>query len=74
MTPSLFTSKIAKMGKQLFTAIVFFSPETGIRPRKYRNVDVPSFTRFAARSGAVYFNVYDPVKKTYLRRVYIGGS
>ena len=52
------------------TAIVFFPPESQIRPRKYRNVVERTFIAFAIRSGAWYVNFYDPETRAYVRRVY----
>lgn len=53
-----------------YTAIVFFPPALGIRPRKYRNVVERTFINFATRSGAWYVNLYDPDTRAYVRRVY----
>ena len=44
---------------KLYTAIIFFKPETGIQPRKYRNINNPeNFLKFALKSGGWYVNLY----------------
>lgn len=44
---------------KLLTAIIFFKPETGITPRKYRNINnVQNFLKFATKSGGWYVNLY----------------
>jgi hypothetical protein len=53
----------------LFTCIVFFKPEKNIRPRKYRNCKLDTFTAYCQRSGAWYVNVYD--QKKYMLNEYI---
>ncbi|NDC56886.1 MAG: hypothetical protein EBZ69_08810 [Alphaproteobacteria bacterium] len=52
------------MAQQLYTAIVFFRPETGITPRKYRNVTLRTFAFFAQRTGAWE-------TKAFIRRLYV---
>jgi hypothetical protein len=60
------------MSKQLFTVIVFFRPETGIKPRKYRNVsNVENMAKFALKSGAWYMNLYDKIEGKFSTRVYV---
>lgn len=60
------------MEKKLFTAILFFAPNTGRTPAKYRNISNPaSFTKFAQRAGAIYANWYDKDNKQYLYRQYL---
>ncbi|NDC96432.1 hypothetical protein EB077_14095, partial [bacterium] len=68
---SLFTSKICNMAEQKYTAILFFKPETGVTPRKYRNVTLRTFAFFAQRTGAWYVNLYDPETKAFIRRLYV---
>jgi len=62
------------MAQQLYTAIVFFRPETGITARKYRNVTLRTFAFFAQRTGAWYVNLYDPETKAFIRRLYVEPS
>jgi hypothetical protein len=53
------------MAKILFTAIVFFPEQKNLKPRKYRNVQEISFTMFAKKQGAAYFNLYKQDKSFY---------
>jgi hypothetical protein len=60
------------MQKKLYNAIVFFPPNLGRQPAKYRNISNPaSFARFALRSGASYVNWYDKETKEYINRSYV---
>ena len=58
--------------KQVFNAIVFFKPETGKKPRKYRNITkLPNFLKFALISGGWYVNLYNGKDKKFERREYL---
>lgn len=60
---------------KLYTAIIFFKPETGITPRKYRNVNnVENMLKFALKSGGWYVNLYLKQTKEFDRREYITGA
>jgi hypothetical protein len=57
---------------KLFTAIIFFKPETGILPRKYRNINnVQNLLKFALKSGGWYVNLYDKRTKEFKGREYL---
>ena len=44
---------------KLYTAIIFFKPETGIAPRKYRNINnIENMLKFAKKMGGWYMNLY----------------
>lgn len=56
----------------LKTAIIFFKPEKGMRPRKYRNIqNVENFAKFALKSGGWYINLYDKESKKFEGRKYV---
>ena len=60
---------------KLFTAIIFFKPETGIAPRKYRNIkNVQNMLKFALKSGAWYVNLYCKTSKKFEGREYLTGA
>jgi len=57
---------------KLFTCIVFFNPDSGRSPAKYRNVNnLERFELFAKKKGGVYFNIYVKSDKSYLGRKYL---
>ena len=57
---------------KLFTAIIFFKPETGIKPRKYRNINnVDNLLKFALKSGGWYVNIYCMRTKEFEARKYL---
>ena len=57
---------------KLYTAIIFFKTESGIMPRKYRNINnVPNFLKFALKSGGWYVNLYDKRSKEFEVREYL---
>jgi len=59
---------------KLYTAIIFFKPETGITPRKYRNINnVDNLLKFATKSGAWYVNLYCKQTKEFEARKYVTG-
>ncbi len=58
-----------------FTAIIFFKPETGIAPRKYRNINnVQNMLKFALKSGGWYVNLYCKRTKEFEGREYLTGA
>ena len=60
---------------KLFTAIIFFKPETGIKPRKYRNINnVQNMLKFALKSGGWYVNLYSKETKQFEAREYLTGA
>jgi hypothetical protein len=60
---------------KLFTAIIFFKPETGIAPRKYRNINnVQNMLKFALKSGGLYVNLYCTRTKEFEGREYLTGA
>ena len=62
------------MSKQLFTAIVFFSPFTKKLPFKYRNVNSEDkFSDFCRRKlpGSIYYNLYDKQTKNFIKRIWL---
>ena len=57
---------------KLFTAIIFFKPESGIAPRKYRNINnVDNLLKFALKSGGWYVNLYCKTSKKFEAREYV---
>jgi len=57
---------------KLYTAIIFFKPDTGIQPRKYRNVNnINNLLKFALKSGGWYVNLYDKKTKKFEHREYV---
>jgi len=57
---------------KLFTAIIFFKPESGIAPRKYRNINnVDNLLKFALKSGGWYVNLYCKTSKKFEGREYV---
>jgi len=55
-----------------YTCIIFFQPEAGIKPRKYRNVNcLLRFEKFVTRMGGKYYNVYNKSTRGFIERVYI---
>jgi len=60
---------------KLYTAIIFFKPETGIQPRKYRNINnVDNLLKFAHKSGGWYVNLYSKQTKKFEGREYLTGA
>lgn len=60
---------------KLYTAIIFFKPETGIQPRKYRNINnVQNLLKFAMKSGGWYVNLYSKQTKKFEGREYLTGA
>ena len=60
---------------KIFTAIIFFKPETGIAPRKYRNINnVDNMLKFALKSGGWYVNLYSKETKEFEAREYLTGA
>lgn len=58
------------MNKQLFTAIIFYSPEKNKRPHKYRKISrLESFITFAKTLGAESCNVYDRETREFIKSV-----
>jgi len=59
---------------KLYTAIIFFKPDTGIQPRKFRNVNnINNLLKFALKSGGWYVNLYDKKTKKFDHREYLTG-
>lgn len=59
---------------KIYTAIIFFKPETGIKPRKYRNINnVENLLKFALKSGGWYVNLYCKKTKIFEARKYVTG-
>ena len=57
---------------KLFTGIIFYKPDTGITPRKYRNINnVENFLKFALKSGGWYVNIYDKRSAKFEARRYL---
>jgi hypothetical protein len=57
---------------KLYTAIIFFKPDTGIQPRKYRNINnIDNLLKFALKSGGWYVNIYDKRTKEFEARKYL---
>ena len=57
---------------KLYTCIIFFSKESPLEVRKYRNVNcLKRFYYFAQLLGGEYFNVYLKKDKSFLERIYI---
>ena len=60
---------------KLYTAIIFFKPETVIEPRKYRNINnIQNMLKFALKSGGWYVNLYCKKTKEFEVREYITGA
>jgi hypothetical protein len=60
---------------KIYTAIIFFKPETGISPRKYRNINnVQNLLKFAFKIGGWYVNLYDKRTKEFEVREYLTGA
>lgn len=60
---------------KLYTAIIFFKPDTGIQPRKYRNINnIENMLKFALKSGGWYVNLYNKIDKKFERREYLTGA
>ncbi len=60
---------------KLYTAIIFFKPETGIQPRKYRNINnIENLLKFALKSGGWYVNLYSKQTKKFEAREYLTGA
>jgi hypothetical protein len=60
---------------KLYTAIIFFKPETGITPRKYRNINnVDNLLKFALKINAWYVNLYCKQTKEFEARKYVTGA
>ena len=60
---------------KLYTAIIFFKPETGIPPRKYRNINnIQNMLKFALKSGGWYVNLYCKKTKKFEVREYLTGA
>ena len=60
---------------KLYTAIIFFKPDTGIQPRKYRNINnVPNFLKFALKSAGWYVNLYDKKTRQFEAREDLTGA
>jgi hypothetical protein len=60
---------------KLYTAIIFFKLDTGIQPRKYRNVNnINNLLKFALKSGGWYVNLYDKKTKKFEHREYVTGA
>jgi hypothetical protein len=57
---------------KLLTGIIFFKPESGIQPRKYRNINkVDNFLLFAQKCGGWYVNLYDKKTAKFEARKYV---
>jgi hypothetical protein len=55
-----------------FNAIIFFSPEMAITPRKYRNISqLQNFLNYAKKSGGWYVNLYNAKDKKFEARKYL---
>jgi hypothetical protein len=60
---------------KLYTAIIFFKPDTGIQPRKYRNINnIDNLLKFALKSGGWYVNLYCKRSKEFEARKYLTGA
>ena len=60
---------------KLFTVIIFFKHETGILPRKYRNVNnIENMLKFAQKSGGWYMNLYCKQSLKFEGRKYVTES
>ena len=58
--------------KQKYNAIIFFSPERAILPRKYRNItQLENFLIYAKKSGAWYVNLYNAKDRKFELRKYL---
>jgi hypothetical protein len=61
--------------KKTYNAILFFPPERGIRPRKYRNISkLDNFLKFARNSGGWYVNLYNAIDRKFEAREYVTGA
>lgn len=57
---------------EYYNAIIFFSPEKNITPRKYRNINnMISFKKFALKEGGLYINFYHKKTKDFFCRMYV---
>ena len=57
---------------KLYTAIIFFKPDTRIAPRKYRNINnVDNMLKFAHKIGGWYVNLYCKRTKEFEGREYL---
>lgn len=57
---------------KLYTAIFFYKPETGILPKKYRNINnVENMLKFAEKSGVWYVNLYCKRTRKFEARKYL---
>jgi hypothetical protein len=60
------------MAKQLYHVIIFFKPETGRTPAKYRNVStIENLTNKARNWGGWYMNLYFKETREFARRIYL---
>jgi hypothetical protein len=60
------------MAKQLYSATIFFSNDTKMRPRKYRNISNKiSFIKFAEKINGGHINFYCQNSKDFIYRHYI---
>ena len=57
---------------KLYTGIIFFKPEQGKTPRKYRNIsNLQNFLKFASKSCGWYVNLYDKQSAKFEGREYL---
>ena len=57
---------------KLYTAIVFFYPNSNIKPRKYRNINnIENFLKFAKNEGGWYVNLYCKLSAKFEARKYL---
>lgn len=57
---------------EYYTAIIFFSEEKNIQPRKYRNINnLDNFMRFADKQGGLYVNFYFKKNKAFYCRLWL---
>ena len=58
--------------KQKYNAIIFFSPEMAILPRKYRNItQLENFLIYAQKTGGWYVNLYNAKDRKFELRKYL---
>jgi hypothetical protein len=60
---------------KIYNAIIFYAPEMGIKPKKYRNISkLDNFLKFARNSGGWYVNLYNAIDKKFEARKYVTGA
>jgi hypothetical protein len=60
---------------KIYNAIIFYAPEMGIKPKKYRNISkLDNFLKFALKDGGTYVNLYFAIDAKFSHREYLTGA